>query len=79
MKNSGSFISHKLEVSNTSYGLGIFAQTEIEEDEILLQIPQKILIGLNFILQDKEFIASVEARAHFLQIFWIVTKQSMTF
>ena len=79
MENGGSFISEKLKVSNTSYGLGIFAQTEIEEDEILLQIPQKILIGLNFILRDKEFTASVEARAQFLRIFWILTKQSMTF
>ena len=79
MENGGSFISDKLKVSKTSYGLGIFAQTEIEEDEILLQIPQKILIGLNYILQDKEFIATVEVRAHFLQIFWIVTKQSVTF
>ena len=79
MKNGGSFISEKLKVSKTSYGLGIFAQTEIEEDEILLQIPQNILIGLNYILQDKKFIASVEARAHFFQIFWIVTKQSMRF
>ena len=79
LENGGSFISDKLKVSKTSYGLGIFAQTEIEEDEILLQIPQKILIGLNYILQDKEFIGSVEARAQFLRIFWIVTKQSMTF
>ena len=69
MENGGSFISEKLKVSKTSYGLGIFASTEIEEDEILLQIPQKILIGLNFILRDKEFIASVEARAHFFANF----------
>ena len=69
MKNGGSFISEKLKVSKTSYGLGIFAQTEIEEDEILLQIPQNILIGLNYILQDKKFIASVEARAHFFKFF----------
>ena len=69
MKNDGSFISDKLKVSKTSYGLGIFAQTEIEEDEILLQIPQNILIGLNYILQDKKFTASVEARAHFFANF----------